>query len=52
MEDADSSIIRGAGVSNQAAAATLNVFKHMMVLTDGMALKAVILGSLALAYLA
>jgi hypothetical protein len=38
--------------SNHAAAAKLNVFKHMMVLTEGMALKAVILGSLALAFLA
>jgi hypothetical protein len=46
MEDADFMIFRGAGVSSQAAAATLNVF------TDGMALKAVILGSLALAFLA
>jgi hypothetical protein len=43
--------IRGAGVSNHAAVAALNVFKHIMVLTDGMALKAVILGSLALAFL-
>jgi hypothetical protein len=47
-----SSLFRGAGVPNHAAAATLNVFKHMMVLTDGMALKALILGSLALAFLA
>ena len=38
--------------SSHAAAAKLNVFKHMMVLTEGMALKAVILGSLALAFLA
>jgi hypothetical protein len=46
---------RGSGQvqhSNHAAAATLNVFKHMMVLTEGMALKAVILGSLALAFMA
>jgi hypothetical protein len=52
VEDANSTFIRGAGVPNHAAAATLNVFKHMMVLTDGMALKALILGSLALAFLA
>jgi hypothetical protein len=39
--------------SNHAVAAKLNVFnKHMMVLTEGMALKAVMLGSLALALLA
>ena len=38
--------------ANHAAVATGSVFKHMMVLTDGMALKAVILGSLALAFLA
>jgi hypothetical protein len=39
--------------SNHAAAAKLNVFSnHMLVLTEGMALKVVILGSLALAFLA
>jgi hypothetical protein len=52
VEDANSAFIRRAGVPNYAAAATRNVFKHMMVLTDGMALKALILGSLALAFLA
>jgi hypothetical protein len=46
---------RGSGDAQQvshASAATLNVFKHMLVLTDGMALQAVILGSLAFAFLA
>jgi hypothetical protein len=52
VRDANRTRFRGARVSNHAAAAKLNVFKHMMVLTDGMALKAVILGSLALAFLA
>lgn len=48
-------VIRGSDQvqhSSHAAVAKLNVFKHMVVLTEGMALKAVILGSLALAFLA
>lgn len=37
---------------NHATDATFNAFKHILVLTDGMALKVVMLGSLALAFLA
>ena len=38
--------------TNHAAVAKLNVFQQIAVLTEGMALKVVMLGSLALAFLA